>query len=326
MNRSQPDGKVAKTLCSQFRGPGFDPLSGNQIPQIATKIPWTATKARYSHIYINWILKKKKKDRTIGIPGRGDSMGEGQEVKESLVHWKPEWDLMGWVGKGDRASSWKARAGLRDLNFVLKATETYWKRTGRGDGVTIPEICIWEWSLWWPCGNRPGEGTTGGGERAPGITDTPGPLPCDDLQTHLALLLPPQAGGTSVRVARVFFGSCDGLSWCTWPPSPKAPLSRTSDSLMEVLLENLHQEICFSLVQIPSLPCSSKNRSPGEKNLGTQVMIEPDTWSHCPNHGSVWGCLLLWRSSGQWSQHPGAGTSPEIGPPPTGYSWETQVS
>ena len=48
------------------------------------------------------------------MPGRGNSVG--QEVKESLVY---------GVGKGDRASSWKAGAGLRDLNFVLKAKGTY---------------------------------------------------------------------------------------------------------------------------------------------------------------------------------------------------------
>ena len=89
----------------------------------------------------------------------------------------------------------------------------------------------------------------------------PQPFQYDDLKTHLAPLLPPQASGTSGRVAWVFFGSYDVLRWCILPPSPRAPLSRTTDNLMEMLLENLHQEICSSLVQLPSLPCSSENSS-----------------------------------------------------------------
>ena len=32
-----PGGLVAKTLCSQFGGPRFDPWSGNWIPHAATK-------------------------------------------------------------------------------------------------------------------------------------------------------------------------------------------------------------------------------------------------------------------------------------------------
>ena len=32
-----PGGPVAKTPCSQCRGPGFEPCSGNEIPHTATK-------------------------------------------------------------------------------------------------------------------------------------------------------------------------------------------------------------------------------------------------------------------------------------------------
>ena len=35
--KDYPGGLVAKTLCSQCRGPGFDPWSGNQIPHVTTK-------------------------------------------------------------------------------------------------------------------------------------------------------------------------------------------------------------------------------------------------------------------------------------------------
>ena len=31
---------MAKTLCSQGRGPGFDPWLGNWIPHATTKKPW----------------------------------------------------------------------------------------------------------------------------------------------------------------------------------------------------------------------------------------------------------------------------------------------
>ena len=35
--KDSPGGRVAKTLCSQCRGLGFDPWSGNQIPHVTTK-------------------------------------------------------------------------------------------------------------------------------------------------------------------------------------------------------------------------------------------------------------------------------------------------
>ena len=35
--RDFPGGPMAKTPCSQCRGPGFSPWLGNQIPQAATK-------------------------------------------------------------------------------------------------------------------------------------------------------------------------------------------------------------------------------------------------------------------------------------------------
>ena len=36
-SRDFPSGAVAKTLLSQFRGPGFDPWSGNKVPYDAIK-------------------------------------------------------------------------------------------------------------------------------------------------------------------------------------------------------------------------------------------------------------------------------------------------
>ena len=36
-SRNFPGDPMAKTLRSQFRGHGFDPWSGNQIPHVATK-------------------------------------------------------------------------------------------------------------------------------------------------------------------------------------------------------------------------------------------------------------------------------------------------
>ena len=39
-----PGGPLTKTLCSQCRGPGFDPGSGNKIPQAATERSHATTK------------------------------------------------------------------------------------------------------------------------------------------------------------------------------------------------------------------------------------------------------------------------------------------
>ena len=43
-----PHGPVAKTLCSQCRGTGFNPWLGNWIPHAATKGSYTITKSLYS--------------------------------------------------------------------------------------------------------------------------------------------------------------------------------------------------------------------------------------------------------------------------------------
>ena len=254
------------------------------------------------------------------MPGRGNSVG--QEVKESLVHLKPEWDLMGWCGEGRQGQLLEGWSWIKGLEFCPKSKgdllkeegerrwydhawdlhlrmialvwEQDWRRCDRrwGEGHRHS----WTFSLWWP-------------------KNSPGPPSAPTRQWHFW------------KSCLSLFGGCDVLSWCTLPPSPRAPLSRTTDNLMEMLLQNLHQEICSSLVQLP-LPALyfRKQKFRGNKNLGTQVMIEPDRWSHCPNHSRVWGCLLLWWSPGQWSQHPGAGTSPAIRPPPTGYSWENPSS
>ena len=39
-----PGGPAVKIPCSQCRGPGFDPWSGNYIPHAATKIPHATMK------------------------------------------------------------------------------------------------------------------------------------------------------------------------------------------------------------------------------------------------------------------------------------------
>ena len=57
-----PGGSVAKTLCSQCRGPRFDPCSGNYILPAATKDPSYHRPQHSQKI----ILKKKKK-----MPGEG---------------------------------------------------------------------------------------------------------------------------------------------------------------------------------------------------------------------------------------------------------------
>ena len=48
--RDFPDGPVAKTPCSQCRGPGFNPWSGNYIPLATTKSSHAATKTQRSQI------------------------------------------------------------------------------------------------------------------------------------------------------------------------------------------------------------------------------------------------------------------------------------
>ena len=65
-SRDLPGGPVAKTPCSQCRGPGFNPWSGNWIPHAATKsLPATvkveepaATETLNSQINIVLFLKK----------------------------------------------------------------------------------------------------------------------------------------------------------------------------------------------------------------------------------------------------------------------------
>ena len=47
--RDFPGGPVAKTPCSQWRGPRFNPWSGNWIPRAATKSPHAATKDPACH-------------------------------------------------------------------------------------------------------------------------------------------------------------------------------------------------------------------------------------------------------------------------------------
>ena len=163
--------------------------------------------------------------------------------------------------KGDRASSWKAGAGLRDLNFVLKAKGTYWKRKGRGDGMIMPEICIWEWSLWWPCGNRTREGATGGGERG---TDMPGPFHYDDLKTHLALLLPPQASGTSGRVTWVFLVVVMFSAGAHCLQAPERPLTEPLTIWWKCFCKTCTKKSAPVLYSCPSLPCISENRCSGE--------------------------------------------------------------
>ena len=54
-----PGGPGTKTLCSQCRGPGVSPWSGNCIPHAATKSWNAATKTRDSQINFKKNLKKK---------------------------------------------------------------------------------------------------------------------------------------------------------------------------------------------------------------------------------------------------------------------------
>ena len=44
-----PGGPVAKALCSQWRGPRFDPWSGNQRPHAATKSSQAAIRNPMCH-------------------------------------------------------------------------------------------------------------------------------------------------------------------------------------------------------------------------------------------------------------------------------------
>ena len=71
--RDLPGDPVAKTPCSQCRGPGFNPCSGTWIPHAATKgLPASmkiedpaATETLYSQINIDF-FKKKKRSSFIG--------------------------------------------------------------------------------------------------------------------------------------------------------------------------------------------------------------------------------------------------------------------
>ena len=48
-----PSGPLAKTPCSQFRGPGFDPWSGNWIPRAASKIQCSQNKTNPGAVWKN---------------------------------------------------------------------------------------------------------------------------------------------------------------------------------------------------------------------------------------------------------------------------------
>ena len=61
--RDFPGGPVAKTLCSQSMGPGFNPWSGNLMSYAATKSSHAATKTQCSQI--NKFLKKDYKIRLV---------------------------------------------------------------------------------------------------------------------------------------------------------------------------------------------------------------------------------------------------------------------
>ena len=50
MRDNFPRGPLAKTLCSQSRGPGFDPWSGNQIPHTTIKSSHDSSKTHCNQI------------------------------------------------------------------------------------------------------------------------------------------------------------------------------------------------------------------------------------------------------------------------------------
>ena len=56
-SRDFPGGPVAKTLCSQHRGPGFNPWSGKIPHHVAKKIPHAATKTQ--NIRRNKFIRKE---------------------------------------------------------------------------------------------------------------------------------------------------------------------------------------------------------------------------------------------------------------------------
>ena len=63
-----PGGPVAKTPCSQCRGPRFNPWSGNYIPQAEAKISSATTKTWCSQINKYYFLIKKEKSRQVILP------------------------------------------------------------------------------------------------------------------------------------------------------------------------------------------------------------------------------------------------------------------
>ena len=67
-----PGGPVAKILCSQCKGPGFDPWSGNWIPHAATKSLHAAVKTWHSQVTK---FREKKKDVMVIYHDEWDGSG-----------------------------------------------------------------------------------------------------------------------------------------------------------------------------------------------------------------------------------------------------------
>ena len=206
------------------------------------------------------------------MPCRGNSVG--LEVKESLVHLKPEWDLMGWGEEGRQGQLLEGWSWIKGLEFCPKSKGDLLKEEGERRWYDhawdlhlrmITLVTVWEQD-WRRCDRRWGEGHRHAWTFSLWWPkNSPGPPSAPTSQWHFW------------KSCLSLFGGCDVLSGCTLPPSPRAPLNRTTDNLMEMLLQNLHQEICSCLVQLP-LPALyfGKQKFRGNKNLGTQVMIEPD--------------------------------------------------
>ena len=55
-----PSGPVGKTLLSQFRGPGFNPWSGNKVPCDAIKRSRVLQLSPDTAKYINVYLKRRR--------------------------------------------------------------------------------------------------------------------------------------------------------------------------------------------------------------------------------------------------------------------------
>ena len=68
MSRDFPGDPVAKTPCSECRGPGFDPWSGNEIPHATTKSFHTPAKEPHAETNTWCSQKKKKKDSFCLVP------------------------------------------------------------------------------------------------------------------------------------------------------------------------------------------------------------------------------------------------------------------